>query len=435
MRRLLSAVLVIASLVAICGCADKRAERESIETISVFYLCGEEIQKSGELIAKLDLPVSKETDELHAALTAITAKPDKDGYYSAFPPSVRISAYTLENGVLTVDLTQGYLNLSEVDKNIILACMVLTLCALDEVSQLNLNVDGITLEHGLTPDMIILQDSETNAFEQRITLYYPGPGDDFLYSEHRMLTTGYDKLLAEYVIDELLKGPQDSQLHSALPQGTQILSIEVSGDLCTVNLSREFYSNRPDIAALERMAVYSIVNSLCSISGIQSVKLLIDGEKMEKYVYIDISGSIRPEIYLSRELRFLSSDVIIPVYLATDTNELIAIPYIADASQYSLMEECAAYALVSGLEVCGYVSPVPKYTKIQSVYTENRVCTVEVSEEFIFPGAEPRLNLALQALVNTIVATGEADRVVVICSESNLTGIGGLALNLSHVIK
>ena len=99
-------------------------------------------------------------------------------------------------------------------------------------------------------------------------MYFPDSGNTFLVPEAHTLTIGQDKLLAEYAMDELIRGPQSEDGHSAIPAGTEILSVEQRRGVCTVNLSSSFYENRPDTAAGERLTIYSIVNTLTAIEGI-----------------------------------------------------------------------------------------------------------------------------------------------------------------------
>ena len=110
----------------------------------------------------------------------------------------------------------------------------------------------------------------------------------FLEKEKHLLTIGQNRQLVEYVIDELVRGPQNDNLRETLPKGTKILSIEVKKNICIVNLSKEFLLNRPETAAGERVAIYSIVNSITEITGIEAVQILVEGEKIDKYYLMSL---------------------------------------------------------------------------------------------------------------------------------------------------
>ena len=73
-----------------------------------------------------------------------------------------------------------------------------------------------------------------------------------------------------------------------------IRGISVSDGTATLNMTADFYRlcqlmNEEE----ERLLVYSIVNTLCELPDIYSVKLLVEGEQIET-----LAGSI----YLSGEL-------------------------------------------------------------------------------------------------------------------------------------
>ena len=71
---------------------------------------------------------------------------------------------------------------------------------------------------------------------------------------------------------------------------TDILGVRVRDGVATVNLSARFYSACQDLDEVrERTAVYAIVNTLCSLSGVDGVRFLIEGESVEtltEYIYM-----------------------------------------------------------------------------------------------------------------------------------------------------
>ena len=80
------------------------------------------------------------------------------------------------------------------------------------------------------------------------------------------------------VLEELFKGTENEELVNVIPKETIINSCAVQDGLCTVDLSDDFVSDRG--TAYEQMSIYSVVNTLCLIDGIDEVQFLIDGEKL-----------------------------------------------------------------------------------------------------------------------------------------------------------
>ena len=86
---------------------------------------------------------------------------------------------------------------------------------------------------------------------------------------------------------QLISGPSvaDAGAFRTMPAGitaNDLLGVEVSEGIATVNMSSDFYRlcqvlNEEE----ERVLVYSIVDTLCKLPGINAVRILIEGEIVE----------------------------------------------------------------------------------------------------------------------------------------------------------
>ena len=81
------------------------------------------------------------------------------------------------------------------------------------------------------------------------------------------------------LVNLLIQGPSDANLQSAIPQGTQVLNVSLSGDTIVVDLSNEFVENHAGGAESESATIYSIVNTLTELTEVNAVKFLIDGQE------------------------------------------------------------------------------------------------------------------------------------------------------------
>lgn len=114
----------------------------------------------------------------------------------------------------------------------------------------------------------------------RVTLYFADDQAQFLTAEEREVIVN-GKSLPEVVVEELIKGSQTG-LGQTIPLGTRLLSLEVDNGVAMVNFSREFKENHWGGSAAETMTVYSIVNSLARLDGIERVQFLLEGEIQEE---------------------------------------------------------------------------------------------------------------------------------------------------------
>ncbi len=111
-----------------------------------------------------------------------------------------------------------------------------------------------------------------------IILYFPDKTQSQLVPVDRIAE--FDTSLEKTVINELLKG-SPTNLPSPIPKGTRLLKVSRSGDMVTLNLSGEFKKNHPGGSTGELMSIYSIVNSLTEIPGVNSVLFKIENRLID----------------------------------------------------------------------------------------------------------------------------------------------------------
>ena len=134
---------------------------------------------------------------------------------------MRINTYSLADGVLTVNFNSRYKAMEPYERVFAKACLVLTLCGLDEVDRVSVFVDGVPDEELLSPDVMLFSDDDESDYERQLTLYFPDTSPTFLHMELHTLTIGQSKSLCAYVLDELCRGPQSSGLSRSVPEGTE----------------------------------------------------------------------------------------------------------------------------------------------------------------------------------------------------------------------
>lgn len=81
------------------------------------------------------------------------------------------------------------------------------------------------------------------------------------------------------IVEELIKGSNNSDYISPIPKNTKINSIKCEGNKVILDLSSE-YSQDGENSEEQLGKVYSIVNSLTEIKEIEEVEIQVDGEKI-----------------------------------------------------------------------------------------------------------------------------------------------------------
>lgn len=137
---------------------------------------------------------------------------------------------------------------------------------------------------------------ERQDVETQITLYFKHEFTDFLVPSIRTMQKGKQSL-EELVVGELLKGPAKFGRICIMPPNVKLLDVIRKDDTVFVNLNEAFKGDidvtvlpgkqnltedvKPIVLAeMKRLAMYSMVNSLTEISGVQQVKILINNRSI-----------------------------------------------------------------------------------------------------------------------------------------------------------
>lgn len=193
--------------------------------------------------------------------------------------------YRIDGDVATIDFGQAYYN-SVISRRVLQrAAVVDTLCQLEDIKGVAFTVNGepIMDTNGqtigvMTEDSFIDNDgAKVNAYERvTLQLYFVNEAGDSLVSEVDDVMYGGNVSMERFVMENLLKGPQNAGAYPAINPECKILNVTTKDDICYINLSSAFLTKTTN--ATDEVILYSIVNSLTSLTGINKVQIMIDGE-------------------------------------------------------------------------------------------------------------------------------------------------------------
>ncbi len=215
---------------------------------------------------------------------------------------------------------------------------------------------------------------------EKVKLYYSDSGNEQFAIEEREILFPKDQDKYSIVLQELIKGPNDSDLGSNIASNTKVYgTMKQSNDLI-VNLSKEFCSFGGSIA--EIIAVGSVVNTLTSFDqDINRVKILVEGEEL-----IGLSGTPRgfmepfdnnitqPEVVKEITLYFCNQDA-----TALET-EIRTIEVTADISMKDLMLKTLE-ELIKGPTNSNLHKTIPVEVQVNSVEIDNNIAKADFSIE------------------------------------------------------
>lgn len=123
---------------------------------------------------------------------------------------------------------------------------------------------------------------EESALGPEVTVYYSTSTmtESHLVPVRRRVAAGVDPMRG--ALELLVRGPSpESGLERTIPQGTEVRSLEIEGDLAIADFSQEIVTNFLGGSWNEALLIGSIVNTLTEFPGITRCQILIEGEKRE----------------------------------------------------------------------------------------------------------------------------------------------------------
>ena len=133
--------LLAAALAALAACAP--APGESGEGLSLYFASTED---AGAALVPVEY-TGAEDPGVRQLMSALLAGPEEPGLTSAVPSWVTLRGYQLEDGVLTLDLSENYGGLSGVDLTLADYAITLTLSQLPGVEGVRITADGEPLSY------------------------------------------------------------------------------------------------------------------------------------------------------------------------------------------------------------------------------------------------------------------------------------------------
>ncbi len=209
---------------------------------------------------------------------------DHAEYTSPVPATVSLKNYTLQNNNLNLNFDQPYLSLSSPNEVLFRASLVKTFTQFPEIQTVEISVENqpLVLSNGSVvgpmkgSDCIDVLATGLNAYSETVMdLYFTNETADGLISESVRIRYNNTIPLEQAVVRNLINGPESADLYPTIPNDTKLISVSTKNGTCYVNLN-EVFLNRAMVSRPE-IAVYSLVNSLTEIVGINAVSISVNG--------------------------------------------------------------------------------------------------------------------------------------------------------------
>jgi len=217
---------------------------------------------------------------------------EKRSVLRPLPDGVSILDYTFGNNEeLTINFSSEYQKLGGIDEILTRAAIVKTLCQVKGVEYIEFYIDGFPylvndIPVGLMkPDDFIDNTGEEIFFSQTtyLTVFFTDSTGTKLKASHRKVGYNGTISLERLIIEQLLSGPISDEIangmYNTMPEGTVLNTITKNDETVIIDLSSQFLDGIEGVS--KEVIVYSLVNSLCELTGVRKVRFVIDGKSVE----------------------------------------------------------------------------------------------------------------------------------------------------------
>lgn len=286
--KLLFCLLCLSLALTGCGSSANDNIKEAENSYKIYY-----VSSSGDKLVSEDyVAKEEETNKLISELIKqLNNVPDGTALKKPIPDSVDLKSKSLKDGVLTLNFSESYHQLTGISEILRRASVVKTLCQIKEVKKVEYRVENQPLMYSeLNPvgamsadDFIDNTGGETTYYQTvQISLYYTNADGKKLYQTRHNVEFDGTISLEELVIRQLMAGPLDNdKLAPVMPPGTKLNKVTFKDGICYVDFSKEFLEGREGVS--DEVIVYSVVNSLSEISSVTKVQFFIDGKPVSSY--------------------------------------------------------------------------------------------------------------------------------------------------------
>ena len=227
------------------------------------------------------------SDMVSALLNELEKEPSDDKGIPSITSDIKPSRVDFKENGVQIDFPEAYLDMDRTREILVRASVVETLTQYDKVQRVSFLVNGEELKDSagvvigdMTADSFINNTGvELNSYERtNVTLYFTDIGGSALKTYDEDLVYNTNMAIEKFALETLIGGPQAVNEQEAFPTlspDTKLLQVTVKDRIAYANFDTSVKEEPYSVD--EETALYSIVNTLTSLPGIDKVQISIEG--------------------------------------------------------------------------------------------------------------------------------------------------------------
>lgn len=284
-KRTVMLAFLLFLVVSLMGCNKEKEEGEYV----VYYL-NTDITR---IVPKpVDLNATSGKEMIEELLQALKTNPGDTGIRQTIPKGIQVLGVNTTPYQIIVDFSKEYYDLTPTEEILTRAAIAKTLLQVKEYPYVMFTVESMPLQNangftvgGMNTDSFVENPGQQINSKQQttLTLYFASKEGSELIRENRVVRYSSNISMEKLVMEQLFEGPKSVDCQATIPVGTKLIKVSVVDGICYVNMDETFLNQNMEIT--EQVVLYSIVNSLTALSGVDKVQISINGDTDRKCRY------------------------------------------------------------------------------------------------------------------------------------------------------
>lgn len=280
-RKLILLCMLIFMLV-IAGCNNSNANETIKENeYNIYYInrLGTSLKTS-----KYQATSTEVGDLVNEIINEMNTEPSSADLSCAKPESLKIDKKEINNNTIDFYFNAAYNEMEKNEEILYRAALVKTITQIEEINYVRFFVSEQPLLDGNGKNIGIMMASDyieniddaiSSVSTTKLKLYFANEDGSKLRPLDVDVYYSSNLSLERVVVEQLIKGSGVTGYNRTLPESMRLLSISVKEGVCYVNLDGTFLTQLVNVS--DSVPIYSIVNSLTELEGVNSVEISVNG--------------------------------------------------------------------------------------------------------------------------------------------------------------
>lgn len=255
-------------------------------------------------------------------------------------------------------------------------------------------------------------DKENININQGIDIYYLENDVKELSSEKYNIVGKSKEEIIENALKTMKSKAKNEKLVSAIPNSVKLEGVTVDNDTALINFSSEY----DDMTKSEEMYCRSaVIKTVTGIYFVDKAEIFVDGKPLLKTNGEPLGAMSGDDIIIGDtiEAEPITSVKVITLYFAkSDYTGLNHEERRIEINRNQPIEKYVVEELIKGPQIKGNVSTIPSETKVRSIMTQDGICYVDLSSDFVTkPSISGTELLTIYSIVDSLTALDDVRKV------------------------